>query len=167
MLSTKRCVTPLGKFLSHVYYVNLMLRILFIVGLMCVCFSCVISWFRQYNVTFGAALCSNTLHFGVTFTHLFRARDEKVPPMIANLLLSNIQRQQDFFYRKSTIETTKATIEASNGTYCLRKRIAKFPLKAFYHNSPMCYQSSRWKHFTTIAPCAIHVQLRPSIGLPM
>ena len=37
----------------------------------------------------------------------------------------------DFFYRKSTIETTKAAIEASNGTYCLRKRIEKFPLNIF------------------------------------
>ena len=32
------------------------------------------------------------------------------------------------FYRKSTIGTTKAAIEANNGTYCLRKRIEKFPL---------------------------------------
>ena len=33
-----------------------------------------------------------------------------------------------FFYQKSTIGTTKATIEANNGKYCLRKRIEKFPL---------------------------------------
>ena len=32
----------------------------------------------------------------------------------------------DFFYRKATIWTT---IEANNGTYCLRKRIEKFPLR--------------------------------------
>ena len=34
----------------------------------------------------------------------------------------------DFFYRKSTIGKTKTATEANNGTYCLRKRIEKFPL---------------------------------------
>ena len=33
-----------------------------------------------------------------------------------------------FFYRKSTIGTTKAAIEGKNDTYCLQKRIEKFPL---------------------------------------
>ena len=33
-----------------------------------------------------------------------------------------------FFYQKST----KAAIEANNGTYCLRKRIEKFPLISFW-----------------------------------
>ena len=32
------------------------------------------------------------------------------------------------FYRKSTIGTTIAAIEANNDTYCLQKRIEKFPL---------------------------------------
>ena len=38
-------------------------------------------------------------------------------------------RSGDIFYRKSTIGTTKAVIEANNGTYCLRKRIEKFRLQ--------------------------------------
>ena len=35
----------------------------------------------------------------------------------------------NFFYRKSTIGTTVATIEVNNDLYCLQKRIEKFPLK--------------------------------------
>ena len=38
----------------------------------------------------------------------------------------------DFFYWKSTIGTTIAAIEANNDTYCLQKRIEKFPLRAIY-----------------------------------
>ena len=34
----------------------------------------------------------------------------------------------NFFYRKSTIARTIAAIEANNDTYCLQKRIEKFPL---------------------------------------
>ena len=44
------------------------------------------------------------------------------------LLLRSIPFSGDFFYRKLTIGTTKAAIEANNGTYCLRKRIEKFPV---------------------------------------
>ena len=36
--------------------------------------------------------------------------------------------QRELFYRKSTIGTTIATIEVNNDTYCLQKRIGKFPL---------------------------------------
>ena len=39
----------------------------------------------------------------------------------------------DFFYRKSTIGTTKSAIEANNGTNnFLRKRIEKFPLMVWH-----------------------------------
>ena len=34
----------------------------------------------------------------------------------------------NFFYRKSTIGTTIAAIDANNDTYFLQKRIEKFPL---------------------------------------
>ena len=40
-------------------------------------------------------------------------------------------RSGDFFYQKSTTGTTKAAVEANNGTYCLRKQIEKFPLIRF------------------------------------
>ena len=62
----------------------------------------------------------------------------------------------DFFYRKSTIGTTKAPTEANNGIYCLRKRIEKFPLvtKIFFGSSTgvqlhilPCYM----RHFLTHA----------------
>ena len=36
--------------------------------------------------------------------------------------------QREFFYRKSTIWTTVAAIEANNDTYCFQKRREKFPL---------------------------------------
>ena len=39
----------------------------------------------------------------------------------------------DFFYRKSTIGTTIAAIDAHNETYCLQKRIEKFPLNLNSH----------------------------------
>ena len=42
--------------------------------------------------------------------------------------------QRGLFYRKSTIGTTKAAIEANNGTV-LRKRIEKFPLLISSHFS--------------------------------
>ena len=46
------------------------------------------------------------------------------------LIVYFLPTAETFFYRKSTIGTTKAAIEANNGTYCLRKRIEKFPLIA-------------------------------------
>ena len=40
----------------------------------------------------------------------------------------HVTNSGDFFYRKSTIGTTKAAIEANNEVYCLRKRTEKFQL---------------------------------------
>ena len=37
----------------------------------------------------------------------------------------------DYFYRKSTIGTIIAAIEANNDRYCLQNRIEKFPLYCF------------------------------------
>ena len=44
----------------------------------------------------------------------------------------------DFFYRNSTTGTTKGAIEANNGTYCLRKRIEKFPLEFRVNTDLLC-----------------------------
>ena len=38
----------------------------------------------------------------------------------------------NFFYRKLTIGTTITAIEANNDTYCLQKRIEKFPLECIF-----------------------------------
>ena len=44
------------------------------------------------------------------------------------MLIAHSVFSGDLFYRKSTIGITNAATEANNDTYCLRKRIEKFPL---------------------------------------
>ena len=51
--------------------------------------------------------------------------------------ITTITHRSIFFYRKSTTGTTIAAIWATKDTYCLQKRIEKFPLAA--NSSPYRY----------------------------
>ena len=66
--------------------------------------------------------CSNVI--GQDWGHVNKFESFRQFP-IQNI---NSLNSGDFLYRKSTIGTTKAAIEANNGAYCLRKRIEKFLL---------------------------------------
>ena len=56
------------------------------------------------------------------------------PPIVQlyDQISANYSVSVNFFYRKSTIGTTIAAIEAMNDTYCPEKRIEKFPLYLFH-----------------------------------
>lgn len=58
--------------------------------------------------------------------------------------LLNLLNSRNFFYRKSTIKTTIAGIEANDATYRLQKRTEKFPLsfEKFLFSWNLCSTSS-------------------------
>ena len=53
----------------------------------------------------------------------------------------------DFFYRKSTIGTTKAAIKANNGTYYLQKRIGSSRWLSWHRDrEPSPDELAKWQH---------------------
>ena len=66
----------------------------------------------------------------------------------------------DFFYRKSTVGTTKAAIEVNNGTYCLRKRIKKFPLVQIHAIRKLGFLKMQMS--STLSPARLSYQFSPN-----
>ena len=50
------------------------------------------------------------------------------------MILSIVWMQRELFLSEVNYRETIAAIEANNDTYCLQKRIEKFPLMHFWNN---------------------------------